>query len=207
MQIILFQTAFNIQEPLLAGTCMGLDIEKSVCRKKALSINLGKHCSHTSLSFHVWRCAHKCLSLVWGFPGGSAGKESACNVGDLDLIPGLERSLGEGTGYPLQYLGLENSVDWMGSQRIRHDWVTFTFTFSACLAFFFLFLCLVWHSLFAGGPCFLITFPLECLARSHISPTQRHPECHRVQYLLVTWMVEDIYLWVSFYLYNSQENS
>ena len=36
-----------------------------------------------------------------GFPGGSAGKESACNVGDLGLIPGLGRSPGEGKGYPL----------------------------------------------------------------------------------------------------------
>ena len=39
------------------------------------------------------------------------GKESACNVGDLGSIPGLERSPGEGKGYPLQYSGLENSVD------------------------------------------------------------------------------------------------
>ena len=46
-----------------------------------------------------------------GFPGGSAGKESACNVGDLDLIPGLGRSPGEGNSYPLQYSGLENSMD------------------------------------------------------------------------------------------------
>ena len=46
-----------------------------------------------------------------GFPGGSAGKESTCHVGDLGLIPGLERSPGEGKGYPLQYSGLENSVD------------------------------------------------------------------------------------------------
>ena len=37
-----------------------------------------------------------------GFPGGSAGKESACYVGDLGLIPGLGRSPGEGKGYPLQ---------------------------------------------------------------------------------------------------------
>ena len=41
--------------------------------------------------------------LYLGFPGGSAGKESACNVGDLGLIPGLGRSPGEGKGYPLQY--------------------------------------------------------------------------------------------------------
>ena len=43
-----------------------------------------------------------------GFPGGSAGKESTCNAGDLGLIPGLGRSPGEGKGDPLQYSGLEN---------------------------------------------------------------------------------------------------
>ena len=42
---------------------------------------------------------------------GSAGKESACNAGDLGSIPGLGRSPGEGKGYPLQYSGLENSMD------------------------------------------------------------------------------------------------
>ena len=46
-----------------------------------------------------------------GFPGGSAGKESTQNAGDLGLIPGLGRSPGEGKGYPLQYSGLENSMD------------------------------------------------------------------------------------------------
>ena len=45
------------------------------------------------------------------FPGGSAGKESTCNVEDLGLIPGLGRSPGEGKGSPLQYSGLENSMD------------------------------------------------------------------------------------------------
>ena len=48
-----------------------------------------------------------------GFPCGSAGKESACNAGDLSLIPGLGRSPGEGMGYPLQYSCLENSMDYM----------------------------------------------------------------------------------------------
>ena len=43
-----------------------------------------------------------------GFPGDSVNKESACNVGDLDSIPGLGRSLGEGNGNPLQYACLEN---------------------------------------------------------------------------------------------------
>ena len=47
-----------------------------------------------------------------GFPVGSADKESACNAGDLGLIPGLGRSAGEGKGYPLQYSGPENSMDY-----------------------------------------------------------------------------------------------
>ena len=46
-----------------------------------------------------------------GFPCGLAGKESACNAGNLGSIPGLGRSPGEGKGYPLQYPGLENSID------------------------------------------------------------------------------------------------
>ena len=48
---------------------------------------------------------------LWGFPCSSAGKESACSVGDLGAIPGLGRYPGEGKGYPLQYSGLENSMD------------------------------------------------------------------------------------------------
>ena len=59
--------------------------------------------------------------LRLGFPGGLAGKESACNVGDLGSIPGLGRYPGEGVGYPLQYSGLENSMDQsMESERVRH---------------------------------------------------------------------------------------
>ena len=50
----------------------------------------------------------------YGFPRGLASKESTCNVGDLGSIPGLGRSPGEGKGYPLQYSGLENSVDRIG---------------------------------------------------------------------------------------------
>ena len=58
-----------------------------------------------------WR-RNRLPTLVYlGFPCGSAGKESACNVGDLGLIPGLRRSPGDGTGYSLQYSGLENSMD------------------------------------------------------------------------------------------------
>ena len=48
---------------------------------------------------------------MWGFPGGSNGKESACNAGDPSSIPGLEKSPGEENGNPLQYSFLENSMD------------------------------------------------------------------------------------------------
>ena len=54
-----------------------------------------------------------CLLFIRALPGGSAGKESACNEEDLGLIPGLGRSPGEGKGYSLQYSGLENSMDYM----------------------------------------------------------------------------------------------
>ena len=47
-----------------------------------------------------------------GFPCGSAGKVSDCNGGDLGSIPGLRRYPGEAKGYPLQYYGLENSMDY-----------------------------------------------------------------------------------------------
>ena len=68
---------------------------------------------------------------VYSFPGGSEGKESACNAGDLSSIPGSGRSLREGNGNPFQNSCLENSMDrgawWatsMGSQRVRHNWAT-----------------------------------------------------------------------------------
>ena len=51
------------------------------------------------------------LYELLGFPCGSVGKESACNAGDPSSIPGSGRSPGEGNCYPLQYSGLENSMD------------------------------------------------------------------------------------------------
>ena len=58
-----------------------------------------------------WRRDRRLIPVFLGFPCGSAGKESTYNVGDLGLIPGLGRSLGERKGYPLQYSVLENSMD------------------------------------------------------------------------------------------------
>ena len=65
-----------------------------------------------------------------GFPCGSAGKESAYNVGNLGSIAGLGRSPGEGKGQTLQCSGLENSMNCIvHGDANRHDWVTFTFYF------------------------------------------------------------------------------
>ena len=74
-----------------------------------------------------WRRDRLPTPVFLGFPCGSAGKESTCNAGDLGSIPWLGRSPGEGKGYPLQYSGLENSMDCisMESQRVGRDWVTF----------------------------------------------------------------------------------
>ena len=66
-----------------------------------------------------------------GFPCGSAGKESPCKVEDLGSIPGLGKSPGEGKGYPLQYSGLENSMDCIvhGILQARIlEWVAFPFS-------------------------------------------------------------------------------
>ena len=60
-------------------------------------------------------------TMYWGFPGGSNGKESACNVRDLGLIPGLGRSPGEGNGSPLQYSTLENSMDGGALRATVHE--------------------------------------------------------------------------------------
>ena len=63
--------------------------------------------------------------FLWGFPGGSGGKESTCMAGDLGSIPGLGRSPGEGSGNSLQYSCLGNSI---GRDAWRGHWVTMSQT-------------------------------------------------------------------------------
>ena len=66
---------------------------------------------------------HSCLISMWrGYAGGSAGKETTCSVEDLGLIPGLGRSPGEGNGYPLQFSGLENSMDCIIVHGVTKIW-------------------------------------------------------------------------------------
>ena len=77
-----------------------------------------------------WRRDRLPTPVLLGFPCGSAGKESACNVGGLGLIPGLGKSPGEGNSYPLQCYGLENSMDYIvyGVEKSRTQMSTFHFT-------------------------------------------------------------------------------
>ena len=86
--------------------------------------------------------------IILGFPCGSGGKESACNVGDLGSIPGLGRSPGEGKGYPLQYSGLENSMDCIvhGVAKSQTQLSDFPFTSLWIISIFILLfkLLLVW---------------------------------------------------------------
>ena len=88
-----------------------------------------------------WRRDRLPTPVFLSFPCGSAGKKSACNAGDLNLIPGLWRSPGEGKDYPLQYSGLENSTDcvvhWVKKSQTR-------LTFS----------CMCWAHWSASAMCF-----------------------------------------------------
>ena len=81
-----------------------------------------------------WRRARLPNPVFLGFPCGSAGKEFTCNAGDLGLIPGMGRSPGEGKGYPLQYSGLENSMDYTVHRvtKSRIWLIDFHFTFMTC---------------------------------------------------------------------------
>ena len=78
---------------------------KSISKNKQTK-NLQKSKIHLSNPCEFYLSFTHVLSLL---PGGSDGKESACNVGDLGLIPGSGRSSGEGSGNPLQYSCLEKS--------------------------------------------------------------------------------------------------
>ena len=80
---------------------VSISFSSAVCMIFFLLLTLGFVCCSFYSSF---RCKV-------GFPGSPDSKASACNAGDLGSIPGLGRSPGEGNGYPLQYSGLENSMD------------------------------------------------------------------------------------------------
>ena len=81
------------------------------------------------------------LMAALGFPCGSAGKECTCNAGDLCSIPGLGRSPGEGKGYPLQYSGLENSMDYIVCGVTKSQTQLSNSHFNGCIIFHCVYIC------------------------------------------------------------------
>ena len=118
----------------MAGAVMGLPLDlPGIYIFSLLSFSefwLGNKYPTLSLSVHAkscpWGqdlCYRSQVSMYGGFLGGSEGKASACNAGDLGLIPGSGRSPGEGNGNPLQYSCLENPMDreaWSPSDYLVH---------------------------------------------------------------------------------------
>ena len=98
-------------------------------------LNFGDCNTYFSLIAYVSGLSNRPYLISMGFPGGSTGKEPACNEGDLGLIPGLGRSPGEGNGYSLQYSGLENSMDCIvhGVTKSRTGLSDFHFHTDHCL--------------------------------------------------------------------------
>ena len=80
-------------------------------KKKKTHLQCRRPWFNSWVSKSHWRRDRLPTPVFLGFPFGSAGKQSTCDVGDLVSIPELGRSPGEGKGYPLQYSGLENSMD------------------------------------------------------------------------------------------------
>ena len=76
--------------------------------------------SHVS-NIHFYLVILMLIIKIMGFPVGSGGKESACNVGDHGSIPGLGRSSGEGNGNPLLYSWLENPMDGLDWRATVHE--------------------------------------------------------------------------------------
>ena len=96
------------------------------CRKPQFDSWVGKIC---------WIRDRLPTPIFLGFPCGSAGKESACNVEDLGSVPGLGRSPGEGKGYSLQYSDLENSVNyspWGRKESDTTEWLSQCWLLTLC---------------------------------------------------------------------------
>ena len=103
------------------------DTDKTAGKSTLRGLFPDKETAYFSLLYllHVSSIVDKIIGLLHillGFPSGSAGKQSACNAGDLGSIRRLGRSPGEGKGYPFQYFGLENSMDCI-AHGVSRSWL------------------------------------------------------------------------------------
>ena len=125
---------------LLAGQNRDKDIEnKCMDTKGQVGEGIGRlGQTYMYILLCIKQITNENLQYCMGFPGGSDGKASACNEGDLGSIPGSERSPGEGNGNPLQYSCLENLMDRGAWQATAHG-VTKSQTRLSDFTFFFLY--------------------------------------------------------------------
>ena len=119
---------YNLQK---LKSCLNFYIRGSAVGKESAD-NAGDPALISGFGKVSWRRDRLSTPVFLGLPCDSAGKESTCNVGDLGSIPGLGRLPGEGKGYPLQYTGLENSMDHIvhGVPKSRTRLSDFHFHFS-----------------------------------------------------------------------------
>ena len=108
-----------------------------------------------------WRRDRLPTPVFLGFPCGSAGKDSACNVGDLGWIPGLGRYPGEGKGYPLQDSGLENSTDCI-VHGVAKSGTRLSDTFTFMYGDICLYVCMWTKSI---QSCLTLCNPMDCSPR------------------------------------------
>ena len=117
-------------------------------------------------------CSFKKRSYVsLGFPHSSVGKESPCNAGDTCLIPRSRRSTGEGKGYPLQYPGLESSMDYTVHGVTKGQaWLNnYHFHFLSYLS-----LAILWNSVFSWVCLSLSPLPFTCFLASATYKASSH---------------------------------
>ena len=125
-----------------------------------------------------------------GFLGGSAGKESACNWGDLGSIPGLERSPGEGESYPLQKSGLENSMDCI-VHGVKKSWTQLSdFTMMESVQI----------HLFSTLPENLIKFGKKAFLFSYHCLSTIHPHTHTLTYIFTPLKGDRFFYFLNFLL-------
>ena len=107
--------------------------QQTICVQRTMQILWIRRNRRSSVKIEA---LHKIFPIA-GLPWWLSGKESACNAGDMGLIPGSGRSLGEGNGYPLQYSCLEKSIErgnWWATvhvvAKVGHDWMIGTHAFN-----------------------------------------------------------------------------
>ena len=132
----LFKRLFRAGETMHSGGLGAVGNRPVTCLMKVVRRQIWRFASPHSDTISWWKQGLGGLNVLMGFPGGSLGKESACNAGDtraVGLIPKLGRSSRGGHSNPLQYSCLENAMDrgaWRarvhGSQRVGHDWSDWT---------------------------------------------------------------------------------